>query len=140
MLGLQFSVDSEFEIAESLLRKATEAAPGDVAARIALSRAFAPGEAGGRSLGELDGLTDEAGQSLTALSLRASVLRDLGRQEEEVAILRRLASSQPRPEKLSDPRGHAFRTLGQNADAVAAYRKVLAAAPHEGTSWWARPI
>ena len=135
MLGLQLSVDDELDLAESLLRKAVESAPADVSARLAMTehlhRVRRPTEA----LEMLDGL-DEAAQSLAGQSLRAKVLRDLGRQEEEVAILEQLVATQPRPESFRVRLGHALRTLGRTEDAIAAYRAVISEAPFEGTSWW----
>jgi tetratricopeptide (TPR) repeat protein len=97
-----------------------------------LQRARRPTDA----LAELDRLTAAKRKTTAALSLRAGILRDLGRQEEEVAILRQLADSEPQPENYWIRLGHAYRTLGRIDDAVAAYRQVLAKMPHEGTSWW----
>jgi hypothetical protein len=70
------------------------------------------------------------------LSLRASILRDLGRQEEEVAVLQQLVATEQRNENYRIRLGHAFRTLGRADEAVATYRSVLTSAPYEGTSWW----
>ena len=136
MLGLQLSADSEYELAESLLRKAVAAAPADTAARMALAEHLHRAKRAPDALDEIKKLGKDASQTPGALSLRANILRDLGRQDEEVAILRSLAASEPRPETYLIRLGHAFRTLGQNDDAVAAYRQVIAKAPFEGTSWW----
>jgi len=136
MLGLQLSVEAEFEVAESLLRKAVDAAPGDVAARMALIEHLHRAKRTTEALELLDGLSGDSARTTAAMSLRANILRDLGRQEEEVEILEKLAATSPRPESFRIRLGHAYRTLGRNADAVDAYRAVLAAAPFEGTSWW----
>jgi tetratricopeptide (TPR) repeat protein len=136
MLGLQLSADSEFELAGSLLRKAVETAPADPSARMALAEHLHRSKRATEALEELDKLGKDARQAAGALSLRASILRDLGRQEEEVAILRDLAAREPRPENYLIRLGHAYRTLGRNDDAVAAYRQVIASVPFEGTSWW----
>jgi tetratricopeptide (TPR) repeat protein len=136
MLGLQLSADSEYELAEPLLRKAVDAAPGDVSARMALAEHLLRAKRAPQALTEIEKLSAEPSQSPGAQSLRANILRDLGRQDEEVAILRSLAASQPRPETYLIRLGHAFRTLGRNDEAVAAYRQVIAKAPFEGTSWW----
>ncbi len=135
MLGLQLSVESDFEVAESMLRKAVEAAPADVSARRALAEHLQRAKRSVQALEELDRL-GEAGNSTEVQSLRASILRDLGRQEEEVAILQKLAATSPRPETFQIRLGHAFRTLGKVDEAIAAYRSVIAKAPFEGTSWW----
>jgi tetratricopeptide (TPR) repeat protein len=136
MLGLQLSTDGELEIAESLLRKATDSAPNDSSARMALAEHFQRARRPTDALAQLDKPQAAKDESPAALSLRALILRDLGRQEEEVAILRQLAESAPRPENYWIRMGHALRTLGRIDDAVAAYRQVLAKTPHEGTSWW----
>ena len=135
MLGLQLSTDGELEMAEQLLRKAVGSAPSDPSARLALvehlHRAKRPTEA----LETLDEMGSDP-DSVAARSLRANILRDLGRQDEEIAILEQLAASEPRPEAYRVRLGHALRTLGRTAEAIAAYRAVLAQAPFDGTSWW----
>ena len=133
MLGLQFSLDAEFEIAEALLRKAVAAGPSDPAARLALAEHLHRAKRAASALAELDKLDTETAASR---ALRASILRDLGRQEEEVAILEDLAKADPRMPAYRIRLGHAYRTLGRTDDAVAAYRSVIAQSPHEGTSWW----
>jgi tetratricopeptide (TPR) repeat protein len=136
MLGLQLSLDSEFEMAHSLLRKAVDAAPGDFSARLALIENLHRARRSTEALELLDQLGEGHRASPAALSLRANVLRDLGRQDEEVEILRGLAATQQRPEGLRIRLGHAYRTLGRTAEAIDSYRSVLAEAPYEGTSWW----
>ena len=136
MLGLQMSLENEHEIAEPLLRKAVENAPRDVAARTALAESLARARKATDALKVIDGFEAEAGRSPNVLALRAQILRDLGRQEEEVAILEDLASSEPRPENYFIRLGHAYRNLGRTEEAVRSYRKVFETAPYEGTSWW----
>ena len=135
MLGRQLSASRQYRDAEDLLVRATEAAPADVPARLALAehlhRAKRPTEA----LEQLDRL-GPAADNTKALSLRAHVLRDLGRQVEEVAVLERLAVIDAHPENHHLRMGHALRTLGRTDDAIAAYRAVLATSPHEGAAWW----
>jgi tetratricopeptide (TPR) repeat protein len=135
MFGLQLSADGELEMAETLLRRAAANAPNDVPARLALVEHLHRARRASDALQLLDEMGDD-GQSVAARSLRANILRDLGRQEEEVEILEQLASSEPRPEAFQIRLGHAYRTLGRPVDAVAAYRAVIAQAPYEGTSWW----
>ena len=133
MLGLQFSLDAEYDVAEALLRKAVAAAPGDPAARMALTEHLHRAKRPADALQELDELASETPASR---SLRASILRDLGRQEEEAAILKELAEADPRMPGYRIRLGHANRTLGRTDEAIAAYRSVIAQSPHEGTSWW----
>ena len=135
MLGLQLSTDGELELAESLLRKAVDSAPGDASARLALIEHLHRARRSADALELLDQMGDD-GQSVAARSLRANVLRDLGRQDEEVEILEQLVATQPRPDAFRIRLGHAFRTLGRIPEAIAAYRAIIAEAPYEGTSWW----
>jgi len=136
MLGLQFSTENEYEIAESLLRKAVEVAPEDASARMSLSEHLHRSKRSVEALAEFDQLAPDARATANALSLRASILRDLGRQEEEVAVLQQLVATEQRNENYRIRLGHAFRTLGRADEAVATYRSVLTSAPYEGTSWW----
>ena len=133
MLGLQLSVDAKYQPAEALLRKAVAAAPGDPAARMALAEHLHRAKRAADALEELGPLGTENRDSQ---SLRASILRDLGRQEEEVAVLQELAEADPGMPNYRIRLGHAYRTLGRTDDAIAAYRSVIAQSPHEGTSWW----
>ncbi|HYD16266.1 MAG TPA: tetratricopeptide repeat protein, partial [Hyphomicrobium sp.] len=133
MLGIQLSLEAEYDVAETLLRKAVAAAPADPAARMALTEHLHRAKRAAEALQELDKL---AGRTTASQSLRASILRDLGRQEEEVALLKQLAEAEPRMPGYRIRLGHAYRTLGRTEDAVAAYRSVIAQSPHEGTSWW----
>jgi tetratricopeptide (TPR) repeat protein len=135
MLGLQLSTDNELEMAEPLLRKAVEAAPADMSARMALIEHLHRAKRATEALDMLDAL-GPSGHAPAARSLRANILRDLGRQEEEVAILEELAATQPRSEGFRIRLGHAFRNLGRTENAIAAYRSVIAETPYEGTSWW----
>ena len=136
MLGLQLSTDDAFELAEPLLRKAVEFAPDDIAARTALSEHLQRSRHPAEALAVLDKLDRAASKAPAALSLRATILRDLGRQEEEVAILEKLAASGEQAETFRIRLGHAYRNLGQIDKAVASYRDVIARAPYDGTAWW----
>jgi tetratricopeptide (TPR) repeat protein len=136
MLGSQLSLNGEYETAEPLLRRAIEGAPDDVPARMALVEHLHRARRGADALKELDTLDPDAQRTALARSLRAHILRDLGRQEEEVEILGQLAATEPRPESYNIRMGHALRNLGRVEQAVAAYRQVLETSPFEGSSWW----
>ena len=136
MLGLQKSTDGEYDEAEPLLRNAVHLAPSDPSARLALAEHLQRAKQAADAIEQLDQLDEASGQTTAALSLRAAVLKDLGRQEEEVEILKRLLKSDPKTEGYRVRLGHAYRTLGRTKDAVAAYREILAKYPFEGTSWW----
>jgi len=136
MLGSQLSLNGEYETAEPLLRRAIEGAPDDVPARMALVEHLHRARRGADALKEIETLDPDVQRTALARSLRAHILRDLGRQEEEVEILAQLAATEPRPESYNIRMGHALRNLGRVEQAVAAYRQVLETSPFEGSSWW----
>jgi tetratricopeptide (TPR) repeat protein len=84
----------------------------------------------------IDQFDAKSSEAPNVLALRAIILRDLGRQEEEVAILERLSASEIQSENYRIRLGHAYRNLGKIEQAVASYRAVIAQAPVDGTAWW----
>jgi tetratricopeptide (TPR) repeat protein len=137
MLGLQMSTGGEYDLAEQLLRRAVEASPSDLQARLALSEHLLRAKNAAGALEVLDGIDRQIADSHKILSVRANILRDLGRQEDEVEILEKLNDTDERIERYSIRLGHAYRKLGRTAEAIAAYRRVIAKVPNDGTSWWA---
>ena len=137
MLGLQLSTDGEYELAGPVLRRAVEAGPSDLQARLALGEHLLRAKRATEALAVLDEFEGEAAASANILSLRANILRDLGRQEEEVELLEKLNGADERVERYSIRLGHAYRNLGRTPEAVAAYRRVIDKVPFDGTSWWA---
>jgi tetratricopeptide (TPR) repeat protein len=136
MLGRQRTADNDYDLAEPLLRRAVDNAPGHVPAIIALAELLHRARRASDALAELEKLPAHALATAPARSLKANILRDLGRQDEEVELLGQLAAGEPRPENYLLRMGHALRNLGRTGEAVAAYRKVLETSPHEGSSWW----
>jgi tetratricopeptide (TPR) repeat protein len=135
MLGLQSSLAKETDTADALLGRAVSLAPADPAARLALAEHFHRSRRAAKALEQLEQLTGEEAQSVTSLSLRAHVLRDLGLIDQEVEILKRLQEAEG-GDRYQIRLGHALRTLGRADEAAAAYRRVLANRPEEGTAWW----
>ncbi len=137
MLGLHWSTSGEFEMAETLLRRATALAPADASTRMALAELLVRSKRAALALAELDKIEGNAAESDPVLSLRAECLGALGRLEEELAILERLTASRGQGDiTLSLRTGHAQRALGQEAKAAATYRDIIRRHPGEGTSWW----
>jgi tetratricopeptide (TPR) repeat protein len=135
MLGLQAGSVQETDTADALLQKAVSLAPADPSARMALAEHFQKTRRAASALDQLDQLAGGAGEAAAALSLRANAYRDLGRLEEEVALLRRLQEIDV-PAKYQIRLGHALRTLGHTDEAVATYRQMVASYPDDGTAWW----
>ena len=135
MLGVQASTARESDTADLLLQKAVASAPADRSARLAYAEHLQKTRRSARALEQLDQLKPDAAQDAAVLSLRANALRDLGRIEEEIDLLRLLQQVDD-PDRYHIRIGHALRALGRNEEAVQAYRASLAKYPHEGTAWW----
>ncbi|HEV2044480.1 MAG TPA: sulfotransferase, partial [Sphingomicrobium sp.] len=128
---------NEFEMAEPLLRRAVEHAPGQPSARMSLADLLLRSKRPTLALAELDQITGDAAASQPVLSLRASCLSALGRLDEELAILQPLAAkAAPNGIEYALRTGHALRSLGRETEAAAIYRDVTRKHPGEGTSWW----
>jgi len=137
MLGLHWSTNGEFEMAETLLRRATGLAPDDPSTRMALAELLVRSKRAALALAELDKIGGDASASDPTLSLRAECLSALGRLDEELAILERLSASRgPGDISMSLRTGHAQRALGREAEAAATYRDIIRRHPGDGTSWW----
>ena len=68
--------------------------------------------------------------------IRASVLVRLGDQDGARVIYERLLALKPDQPQVWQNLGHAFKTLGRQADAVHAYRQAVAHQPTMGEAWW----
>ena len=137
MLGLHWTGVNEFEMAEPLLRRAVDQAPGQPSARISLADLLLRSKRPSLALAELDQITGDAAASQPVLSLRAGCLSALGRLDEELAILQPLAAkAAPSGIEYALRAGHALRSLGRETEAEAIYRDVTRKHPGEGTSWW----
>jgi tetratricopeptide (TPR) repeat protein len=136
MLGLQASASKEWETADTLLRKAVALAPADPSARMALAEHYQKSKRSADALEVIERMPADAAGTVPALSLRAAILKELGCLDEELEILDRLKTLDPKPGKYQLRIGHALRTLGQGKDAAAAYRELLKVNPREGTAWW----
>lgn len=135
MLGLQHVAAGEFKLAEPLLDLAVKLAPADPSARMALAELYQKTKQPVKALEHLDALKEEARQAEPALALRAAALGLLGRQEEEVAILRRLIED-GQTVRYRIRLGHALRALGETEEAIATYRGIIEESPGNGTAWW----
>lgn len=137
MLGLQATGANDFEIAEPLLRRAVAEAPDEPTTRLALAELLHRSKRSALALSEIDNIDPAAVGAEAIQSLRAEALGALGRLDEELAILERLAAAAaPDILRYGLRIGHALRSLGREAEAIAVYRSITAAYPGEGTSWW----
>ena len=121
--------------AETLLRRALELAPGFVAARTNLALVLHRQARTVEALAELDRLSSDSPSNAV---LRAAALGRLGEFAEAIGLYEAVLA-QPggaRQPRIWTSYGHALKTVGRQADAVAAYRRAIAIQPSLGEAWW----
>lgn len=122
--------------AETLLRRAVELAPGWIAAKanlaLVLGRMGRPAEA----MELLDDVFAAEPEDVGHWNLKAATLGRLGDFEQAMqlyeGVLQR-ASNQPR---VWLSYGHMLKTVGRQAEGIAAYRRAIAVRPTLGEAWW----
>lgn len=122
--------------ARSLLTRCLELAPGFHAARhnlaVVLHRDNKPREA----LVQIDQLLEAQPDSPGFRNLRAAVLARIGEYRQALALYEQLLQQYPNQSKLWLSYGHALKTAGRQADAVAAYRNAWRLEPTFGDACW----
>jgi tetratricopeptide (TPR) repeat protein len=122
--------------AETLLRRALEIAPGFTAARanlaIVLYRLNRPIEA----LDELDRLLAAEPDHVGHANLKAAALGRLGSFQAAIPLYEAVLRQAPEQPKVWMSYGHMLKTVGRQADGVAAYRRAIALRPALGEAWW----
>jgi len=125
-----------FADAEHLLRRALEVAPGFTAARaqlaMVLGRMGRPAEA----LPLLDLLFEDDADNLGNYNLKAATVARLGDFPEAIAIYETVLERAPKQPRVWLSYGHMLKTVGRQADAVAAYRQAIALNPALGEAWF----
>lgn len=121
---------------ESLLRRALELSPAFSAARanlaIVLYRLNRPVDA----LAELDTLIAEDPDHIGHANLKAAALGRLGSFEDAIPLYERVLKDAPAQPKVWMSYGHMLKTVGRQADGIAAYRRAIALKPDLGEAWW----
>ncbi|MEO7240779.1 MAG: sulfotransferase [Sphingomicrobium sp.] len=122
--------------AETLLRRAVELAPGFTAARanlaLVLGRTGRPAEA----LELLDAVFEAEPEAAGHLNLKAATLGRLGDFEQAIALYETVLERAPNQPRVWLSYGHMLKTIGRQADGVAAYRRAIAIKPALGEAWW----
>ena len=88
------------------------------------------------ALVQADALVDQAPQSAGFRGLRLAILVQLGAFDRVITEAEALLALQPKDPGLWLTYGTALKTVGRQADAVAAYRHSLAIAPSFGEAYW----
>ena len=119
-----------------LLKRTMDIAPGFSAARELLIRIMQMGpDVAGALAQATELLADNPANPNNAL-LKASLQVRLGEQEEAAEIYRDLVKRGQASERVWLNLGHVDKTLGNQAEAITAYRKALALDPALGEAWW----
>jgi tetratricopeptide (TPR) repeat protein len=122
--------------AETLLRRAIEIAPGFTAARanlaLVLGRTGRPAEA----LALLDDIFAVDPEDLGVLNLKAATHGKLGDFGEAIQLYEGVLQEAPNQPRVWLSYGHMLKTVGRQAEGVAAYRKALTIKPTLGEAWW----
>jgi predicted Zn-dependent protease len=122
--------------AEQLLRRAVELAPGWTAAKanlaLVLGRMGRPAEA----LALLDDVFEEEPEELGHWNLKAATLGRLGDFKEALELYEGVLSRSAQQPGVWLSYGHMLKTIGRQAEGVAAYRKAIVLRPALGEAWW----
>ncbi len=122
--------------AEMLLRRALELAPDFLAARSNLATVLHRQGRSGEAVAELEKLQQVDPGNLTNANLKAAALGRVGEFDEALELYEQVLKSFGRQPKIWMSYGHMLKTVGRQADAVAAYRKALELNPVLGEVWW----
>ncbi|WP_336978434.1 tetratricopeptide repeat-containing sulfotransferase family protein [Altererythrobacter fulvus] len=121
--------------AEALLRRALELAPGFLVARANLASVLNKQHRYAEAIAELDALA-AAGEETESRNLRAAVLGRTGDYEEAARLYRELTQTFPTHARIWMSYGHVLKTIGNQEEAIAAYRKALECQADLGEVWW----
>jgi tetratricopeptide (TPR) repeat protein len=122
--------------AESLLRRAVELAPGWTAAKANLALVLGRTGRSAEAMELLDEIFALDSEDFGVLNLRAATLGRLGDFGEAIEIYEGLLEKAPDQPRVWLSYGHMLKTVGQQVEAIAAYRKALAIQPTLGEAWW----
>jgi tetratricopeptide (TPR) repeat protein len=122
--------------AENLLTRCVELAPGFAAARHNLATMLYRQNKNLEALAQIETLTAKDGRHPGYANLYAAILARLGEYDRAIAVYERVLADYPNQPKGWMSYGHALKTVGRQADCVAAYRKALEQTPTFGEVWW----
>jgi tetratricopeptide (TPR) repeat protein len=136
MLADVFIRERRFSDAEILLDRCVALDPGFDGARFALANALFQQQKAPEALAHIERLSVQDPGDPAHRNLLAACLSLLGDFDRVIALYEGLLTTFHRQPRIWLNYGHALRTVGRQADAVAAYRRCIALAPEIGDAWW----
>jgi len=124
------------EDAQGLLERCLELAPGFAEARYNHATVLYRLTRAQEALAELEPLLTANPRHAGYRNLKAAVLGRLGDYDGAIALYEGVLAEHPSQPKGWMSLGHSYKTVGRQADSVAAYRKTLELAPQFGEAWW----
>jgi tetratricopeptide (TPR) repeat protein len=122
--------------AENLLRRAVELAPGFAPARFNLALVLYRRHKAEESLAELDRLLATDPDNPGYRNLLGAVFSRIGDHERAIPQFEKVLSGRSNNAAMWMNYGHALKTVGRQADSIAAYRRSIAIHAGLGEAWW----
>ena len=122
--------------ARTLLEHALAIAPGFTAARYNLAIVLYRQQRGVEALATIETLLDADPDNPAYRTLKAAILTAVGDLDAAADDFAQLLAERPHQPKIWMSFGHTLKTIGRQADAIAAYRRAIAGDPRLGESWW----
>ena len=136
MLGEIAARSGHLRDAESMFRDALARAPGFDFARLHLASALHAQSRSGECLEELGRISADYLNQNEAKELRASALGRVGEYQAALDLYREIAAEEPNMVPLWTSIGFLCKVVGDETEAVAAYRKALEVSPASGEAWY----
>jgi len=124
------------EKAEALFVRCLEFAPDFAAARYEYANTLFQLNRPSLALAELDALLKDEAHNLLFLDLKAIVFSAMGRHAEAATCRRQLAEKYPQSPDVWIKYGWALKSVGERAQAIAAFRKATELRPSCGEAFW----
>ncbi len=122
--------------AENLFRRCLELAPDFTLARLNYAQLLSKRERLSDALAQVDTLLADDPGRYTFLTLQASIYVKLGDFGRGLAVYERLLAEFPPRPMTTLVYGHALKTVGRQAEAIAAYRQTIELQPSFGDAYW----
>jgi predicted Zn-dependent protease len=125
-----------FDDAENLLARCLELAPDFSMARLNYANVLSRREKLAEALEQVDLLLAEERDKFTLLTLKGSILVKKGDFDAALSLYEYLLKHFPARPMVSLVYGHTLKTVGEQDQAIEAYRQTIAMQPSFGDAWW----